>query len=211
MIRASETDDGLARWAEIRRAASPREPAAPPRRVPDRLLLLWDDAACAEAGRSDLVDSVRVSVFVRPEARRQGIGSALWERLLPHARTFAPRDRLFSTVDSLSEDGVAFVTRRGLVEVDREVELRRAIGNERSPEPPPGLEVVSIAERPELLGAAFTAIGAGAYRELPTPAPVTMTLEQWLDEEAKLPAGSFVALADGAVVGYAGLLEHEHG
>jgi GNAT superfamily N-acetyltransferase len=211
MIRIAETDDDLARWAAIRVAASPRERAAPPRRDPDRQQHRWGDDACAEAGRSDLVDSVRVAVFVRPHARRQGIGSTLWERLLAHARTLAPRDRLFATVDELNADGVAFAERRGLVEVDREVEQRRRIGDERAPETPTGLELATIESRPELLAAAFEAVGADAYAELPTVAPVTMTLEQWLREEATLPAGSFVAIAGGAVVGYAGLLEHEPG
>ena len=210
MIRVAETDEELLRFAAIRLAASPRETTSPPRRTPERLLLLWDDAGCGMAAHSDLVDSVTVQVFVRPEAQRQGIGAALAERLLAHARTLG-RDHLFATVDSLAADGVAFAERRGFVEVGREVEARRAIGDEPPPEPLPEIEVVTVAERPELLEAAWHAVGADGYADMPTPAPVAMTLELWLAEEAVVPEGSFVALEDGRVVGYAGMLELEHG
>ncbi|HSP74050.1 MAG TPA: GNAT family N-acetyltransferase, partial [Gaiellaceae bacterium] len=159
MIRVAETDEELARFAAVRLACSPRETAAPPRRDDGKLLLLWDDVACALAARSNLADSVTVQVYVRPEARREGIGAALAERLVAHARTLG-RDHLFATVDSLAADGVAFAGRRGLVEVDREVELRRTVGDEPDAPAPAGIELVSVAERPELLEAAWHAVGA---------------------------------------------------
>jgi GNAT superfamily N-acetyltransferase len=40
--------------------------------------------------------------------------------------------------------------------------------------------------------------------------PVEVSLEDWLRDEATLPAGSFVALADGEIVGYSGLIEHDN-
>ena len=214
MMRVAETDDELALFARIRLAASPRETRQPPRREPDRLLLLWDDVGCGLAARSDLLDSVTVRVFVRPEARGRGIGTALADRLVEHARTFARRDSLFTTVDTLQPRGVAFAERRGLVEVDYEVELRRPLGDlpAHEPGPLPGIEVVSVAERPELLEPAYHCVAVEGYLDLPTPSPVEVTLEQWLDEEATLPEGSFVALDGREVVGYAGLLEGgEHG
>ena len=209
-MRRAESDDDLARFAAIRLAASPREMPGPPRREPDRLMLLWQDVGCGLAARSDLVDSVTVQVFVRHEARRAGIGSALAQELVAHARTFG-RPYLFSTVDSQSVDGVAFAQHRGLVEVGREVEARRGIADEAMPAPLPGIDVVTVAERPELLAAAWHAVGADGYADLPTPSPVAMTLEEWLTEEATVPEGSFVALEHGRVVGYAGMLVHEHG
>jgi GNAT superfamily N-acetyltransferase len=209
-LRVAVTDSDLDLYAAIRLASSPRDWPVPPRREPDRLLLLWDDVGCGLAARSDLVDSVTVQVYVRPDARRAGIGSALTERLLVHARTFG-RPYLFTTVDEQLVDGVAFASHRGLVEVGREVESRRVIGSEAMPEPLPGIEVVTIAERPELLEAAWFAVGEDGYADSPSPSTLGMTLDEWLDEEAAVPAGSFVALEDGAVVGYAGMLEDEHG
>ncbi|HEY6015478.1 MAG TPA: GNAT family N-acetyltransferase, partial [Gaiellaceae bacterium] len=107
MIRVAETDEELLRFAAIRLAASPHETTSPPRRTPERLLLLWDDAGCGIAAHSDLVDSATVQAFVRPEAQRQGIGAALAARLLAHARTLG-RPNVAATVDSLLPDAVAF-------------------------------------------------------------------------------------------------------
>lgn len=209
-MRRAETDEDLALFAAVRLAASPREWAGPPRREPDRLLLLWDDVGCGLAARSDLADSVTVQVYVQPEARHAGIGSALAQRLVDHARTFG-RPSLFSTVDAQATDGVAFAEHRGLVEVGREVEARRVIADERMPAPLRGIQVVTIAERPDLLEAAWHAVGADGYADIPAPSPLSMTLEDWLAEEATVPEGSFVALDDGHVVGYAGMLVDEHG
>src|SRR6185369_1532703 len=39
-----------------------------------------------------------------------------------------------------------------------------------------------------------------------TTGPARIPLEEWLREEASVPGGSMVALADGAIVGYAGLI-----
>ncbi len=44
------------------------------------------------------------------------------------------------------------------------------------------------------------------YADMPLVEPVEVSLEEWLREEATLPEGSFAALAEGELVGYAGLL-----
>ena len=49
------------------------------------------------------------------------------------------------------------------------------------------------------------------YADLPVPGEVTYVLEEWLRDEATRPEGSFAALAGGAPVGYAGLVEHANG
>ena len=169
------------------------------------LLLLADTTACARAGRSDLDGHATVEVFVVPEARRRGLGALLFDRCVEHARALGVAS-LFTTVDELSEPGRAFAAARGFALVDREVEMRRTIRAEAEPEPLPGIEVVSLAERPELLEAAYEAIAVEAYGELPLPGGYALTLEKWLEEEgAGIPEASFVALADGEPVGYAGM------
>lgn len=209
-IREAGSDEDLELFAAIRLAASPRDWPGPPRREPGRLMLLCDDVACALAGRSGLADSVTVQVYVEPASRGAGIGQALWERLVDHARTLG-RPSLFSTVDAESPEGVAFAQHRGLVEVGREVEARRRIGDEPMPAPLPGIDVVTIAERPDLLEAVWLAIGADGYADIPSPSELAMTLQDWLDEEAAVPEGSFVAFEGDRIVGYAGMLEDEHG
>jgi GNAT superfamily N-acetyltransferase len=46
---------------------------------------------------------------------------------------------------------------------------------------------------------------------MPLPGPATFRLDTWLRDEATRPDGSFVALEQGEVVGYAGLMEHANG
>lgn len=209
-LREAVTDDDLDRFARIRLAASPRSTPSPPMREPDRLILLHDDDGCGLAARSSLADSVTVQVYVRPEAQGAGIGTAIAQRLLEHARGMG-RPSLFATVDGAQPYGIAFAQGHGLVEVGREVESRRTIGEEPWPDPLPGIDVVTVAQRPELLEAAWYAVGQDGYEDIPAPSEIAMTLELWLEEEAAVPEGSFVALEDGRVVAYAGMLEEEHG
>jgi mycothiol synthase len=44
-----------------------------------------------------------------------------------------------------------------------------------------------------------------------TDVPVTVSLDEWLREEATAPAGSVVALAGDEIVGYSGLVERPDG
>lgn len=212
MIRVAETDAELDAWARIRTSASPRERLVRPVRSPERLYLLAGESGCARASRSDLEDHASLAVYVLPEARRRGLGGALFDRGSAHARDLGFA-RLFATVDELSEPGVAFAVAHGFIEVQREVELRREIGDEREPEPLPGIVVSSLADRPELLEATYDAVAIEAYADVPLPGSYALTREKWLEEEgAGVPEASFVALADGAVVGYAGMQpDGEHG
>ena len=83
---------------------------------------------------------------------------------------------------------------------------------EQAPTPPAGVELVSLAgRREELLQAAWEAVALEGYEDMPLPGPVTYRLDTWLREEATRPDGSFVAVEDGEIVGYAGLIEHANG
>lgn len=212
MIRVAESDADLDLWARVRTEASPREQLVRPGRSADRVHWLAGEIGCARAMRSDLQGHASVGVFVVPAERGHGLGSALFERCVEHAHTLGAT-RLSATVDELSEAGRAFAAARGFVEVDREHELRRAIGDEPEPEPLPGIAVVSLAERPELLEAAYEAIAVEAYAELPLPGSYVLTLEKWLEEEGSgIPEATFVALDGDELVGWAGMQPHaEHG
>ena len=213
MIRVAESDADFDLWARIRTAASPREELQRPLRSPDRLLLLsHDGAACARASLSDLDDHASIAVYVVPEARGHGLGAALYDRCLAHARELGV-SRLSATVDALCPPGLSFAAARGFEEFDREVELRRPVGDEHEPAPLPGITVVTLAERPELLEAAYEAVAVEAYADLPLPAGYVLTLEKWLEEEgAGVPEATFVALDGEEIVGWAGMQAHaEHG
>ena len=138
------------------------------------------------------------------------MGSALLARLLAHltAEDFASAS---AHVDGADEGSLAFAARHGFEEIDRQVEqvrvLGAACGGEPPAEPPPGVRFVSIAERPELLRAAYELSQEG-YADLATVYDVRVSLEDWLRDEATLPAGSFVALAGDELIGYSGLVRH---
>jgi len=76
---------------------------------------------------------------------------------------------------------------------------------------PEGIEVVTIAERPELLEAAYPLARDEGYPDLALEGSIEIPLEDWLHDEATLPEGSFVALVDGEIVGYSGLMAHDNG
>jgi RimJ/RimL family protein N-acetyltransferase len=104
-------------------------------------------------------------------------------------------------------ESLAFAERFGFREVDRDVEQVRMIGDEPWPEPPPGIEVVSLAERPELFERAYHELALEAFRDFALDRPIEISLEDWRREWQVWPEGSFFALEDGALVGMAGLVQ----
>jgi mycothiol synthase len=70
-------------------------------------------------------------------------------------------------------------------------------------------EARGFAERPDLLRAAYP-LACEGYADFALDGVASISLESWLREEATLPAGSFVALEGGQVVGYSGLLRHDN-
>ena len=103
----------------------------------------------------------------------------------------------------------AFAERFGFREVDRDVEQIRAIGDEPWPGPFSGIEVVSLAERPELFERAYQELALEAFRDFALDRPIEISLEDWNREWQVWPEGSFVALADGELVGLAGLIRDD--
>ena len=70
--------------------------------------------------------------------------------------------------------------------------------------------MVTIADRPELLEAAYPLARDEGYPDLALEGTISIPLDEWLRDEATLPEGSFVALADGEIVGYSGLMAHDN-
>jgi mycothiol synthase len=143
---------------------------------------------------------------VLPEHRRRGVGSTLVRGLQEHCIALGFR-RAGVLVDGADEGSVAFARLFGFEERRRDVEQVRFIGDEEPPPPPPeGVEIMTVAERPELLSQAY-GLATEGYADMAVNEDLDISHEQWLREEATLPEASFVALSDGEIVGYAGLLE----
>jgi mycothiol synthase len=177
------------------------------RRDPRRLHLLAAEGgrpvACGFAGPSDAAERGFLAPRVLPSARRRGIGTALIVELAAHLERLG-FENAGAHVDGNDEGSLAFGRRFGFEEADRQVEQVRTIGAEPAAEPPPGVTFVTIAERPDLLRAAYP-LGVQGWADMATSEPVTISLEDWLADEATYPEGSFVALAGDEIVGYSGL------
>ena len=216
MIRVATTDADLEVWAAIKNAVMPNEPLSVAElRVyekPDRLLLLAEldgaPAGCAIAAPSSFAGCCFFGPRVLPALRRRGVGTALLRAASAHARELG-RGELSANAEVGDEAALAFAARYGFVEIDRQVELVRALGEEAAPHVPEGVELVSVAARPELLERAYE-VAVATYRDFALPEPVAPEpFEQWAAEEGRLPEGSFVALVDGEVVGYSGLVPRD--
>ena len=211
-IRSAETDADLVAWIRVRRIVVPDEPALTVERLRaeasiDRSLLLaevhGEPAGHGFAGKSSRADGY-VAPRVLPEHRRRGIGSTILSALLDHHAALGRR----SVATSVEDDGsMAFATLNGFVEVDREIEQVRTVASDE-PLPPafPGVEFTTVADDPDLLRRAYPLAEQG-YADLALAiGTANVPLDEWLRDEATLPGGSIVALVDGEIVGYAGLL-----
>jgi mycothiol synthase len=214
-IRAAETDADLEVWRTIRLRVRPDERAMTVEQMratatPERLVVLAElDGRVAGSGiadRSSLGNRAFVMPRVLPETRRRGVGTALVRALEAHAADLGA-EAAVTFVNGLDEGALAFAPRFGFEEVDRQVEQVKELGSEPEPTPefPAGVEIVTIADRPELLREAYD-LGVQGYADMATRWPATITLDVWMREEATSPEGSFVALADGEIVGYSGLM-----
>jgi GNAT superfamily N-acetyltransferase len=209
-IRVAERDDDLEAWRRVRMAVLPNERCMSAAEMRDQadaetLYLVAEHdgelAGSGFAGRSSFDHAVLHSRVI-PAMRRRGVGTAILRRLEGHAVA-----RGYTETGSIVEDAgsLTFAQRHGLHEVDRQVELIRAIGHEPRPVLPEGIEVVTVAQRPELWKAAYEPFGLEALADMATDRPVSVTREQWEREWLSWPEAMFLALADGRVVACAGL------
>ncbi len=209
-IRVAESDAELEAWRRVRMAVLPNERCATvdwmrASLTPERVYLLAEAdgevAGSGLAGRSDL-GCAGLHPRVLPRFRRRGIGTALLRALAAHAERHG-----FEEAGTAVDDpgSLAFAQTFGYVEVDRQVEQVRPIGSEVPPAVPAWLEIVSVADRPELWSAAYEPLALEAFADMATDRPVTVTREQWERDWLASPEAMFLALADGVIVGCAGL------
>jgi GNAT superfamily N-acetyltransferase len=214
-VRPAESDADLEAWRRVRIAVVPNERAQTVDEMrealtPAQLYLLAEldgrVAGSGVAGRSDLAGQGFVSARVLPEARRRGVGTALLRKLADHVERLG-FDRAGAMLDDT--ESLSFAERFGFSEVDRDVEQVRSIGHEPWPEPPPGIEVVPLAERLELFERAYGELALAAFEDFALDRPIEISLADWKREWQVWPEGSFFALADGALVGMAGLVRDD--
>jgi GNAT superfamily N-acetyltransferase len=145
---------------------------------------------------------------VLEDGRRRGAGSALYAVVSDwlHERGL---DVVHASVSEADDESLAFARRRGFREIERYPRLLLDVAAIEEPavEAPPGIEIVTWAERPEVARGMY-AVAVEAYADVPGGDAEEMeAFEDWLAHDMQgsgdKPESTFVALAGGEVVGYA--------
>ncbi len=152
-----------------------------------------------------------IGLWVLGEARRRGIGTALYDAASAIARA-AGKTGFQTEVIELQADGLAFLVHRGFVVTDRSKAVSLALRGLPPPtiEAPTGIQITTLADRPDLSHGVH-AVAVEALADIPTSGPPIEagSYEAWLArdvEQPGIPADAFaIALdrASGEVVGYA--------
>jgi len=214
-VRPAKTDAELEAWRQVRIAVLPNErcPSVEEMRRATtleslRLLAMLDGelAGSGFADRSDFSGQGALAARVVPQFRRRGVGTALLRELAAHLERLG-FDEVGSGVDDAGS--LAFAERFGFREVDREVEQVKTVRDEQWPDVPDGVEIVSVAERPELFERVYHELAREAFADFALDRALEISLDDWKREWITWPEGSFVALGGGEIVGVAGLLHDD--
>jgi GNAT superfamily N-acetyltransferase len=140
----------------------------------------------------------RIWIGVRPERRRRGIGTALYEQAEAHVRAHGAW-RVRTSVDA-DPDGERFVRKRGFRQGKVDVVSQLATADARLPETavPEGVRVVPLRDARDRERDLFEICAAGEI-DMPGEEPETEFFsDDWLQDDYGSPAlsdeGSFVAL-----------------
>ena len=155
-----------------------------------------------------LPNLVAVLVTVLPEHRRRGVGTALYEAISAWAGQHG-LDTIEAVVADNDAESLGFAERRGFTENRREpgvaLDLTRIAPPQ--PQPPPGVEIVTWAERPELAPGIYE-VAVEASRDIPgSEDEEAEPFDEWLAHDMQgsgdKPEATFVAIAGDEVIGYA--------
>ena len=171
----------------------------------DRLLLLAVEngvvVGSGIADRSDTAGAGFVAPRVLPGHRRNGVGSAILGALAEHCSSLGV-PAIHASVDD--EGSLAFADHFGFVEIDREIEQVRAVGDEPAPAGlPAGVEVVEAGQHPDLWPACYETFGKEVLADFALHTPLEISAEQW--NTTWYGEVMFLALHDDEVIGCAGL------
>jgi GNAT superfamily N-acetyltransferase len=217
--------DELELWVELRNAIDPQLPAEVEgiRRQREREptaehVLVRLDGEPVGAGfayeQGDLRGTdVAVSFFgVVAGHRDRGAGTALYRAVSDHARAIG-KARLQVDLWEDEHDGLRFLEPRGFEEVERFARMRLDLATAAVPDGavPTGVELVTLAGHTELARSMY-ATAREAYADMPSTDPIDVSFEDFHGWEVERPSLrgdlSFLALADGEVVGFGTIDTH---
>jgi mycothiol synthase len=151
-------------------------------------------------------------ICVLPEARRRGVGTALFVEITAHARSLGKTDLEVGAFED-DPDGVAWAERRDFTCVSRIRGLRLPLAGIAPPAvvAPDGITITTLADRPDLAHGVWE-VAAEAMPDIPIDSDVPMHPGPFEDYQALtltgaryMPEATFVALHDGEAVGFAQL------
>jgi GNAT superfamily N-acetyltransferase len=153
-------------------------------------------------------DRVHVLLTVPPSHRGRGAGTALYSAISDWARE-RELETLIAVVADNDPESLAFAEQRGFVEERREKGVALDLTAIEPPlvQPPPGVEIVTWASRPELARGMFE-VSVEASPDVPgyedeEHEPFEAWLEHDMQGPGDRPGATFVAVAGDEVVGYA--------
>jgi GNAT superfamily N-acetyltransferase len=221
-VRRCTTDDELARSLEIyntvwpHRAVTADDVAAWKRAALATVEFIatvdGEGAGSAAASRQrERPEACFALVTVLAENRRRGLGSLLYAAVSGWARERGLGE-LETFVDAEDEASLAFAARRGFKEHAREVGLALDVAHaaRRRLEPPHGIRIVTLLERPDLAAGTYD-VQLEASPDVPgyedwKPPPRKLWVDTHLFRPSAPPDAVVLALAeDDEVVGYAKL------
>jgi mycothiol synthase len=184
-----------------------------------RFLAEVEDVAvgCASTGRIWMherdFERYWLGIWVLPEARRRGIGSALFAAASDAARA-GGKTGFQTELSEAYPDGHRFLANRGFVETDRNKMVRLDLAGLAPPDvqAPAGVRIVTLGERPDLVSGVH-AVALDAFPDIPSEdEPIAVgSLEAFVARDVDrpgIPAGAFFIAVDelsGDVAGYASL------
>jgi GNAT superfamily N-acetyltransferase len=229
-VRISEVGPAdLPRWIELHRAIlpqppSPIEPRADAEAIaeymlanPRQLRLLAEvDGRPAGLGRTSSSPNARARggvyafVAVAEEHRGRGVGTRLYRAVSEWAERAGASALVLQLFES-EEAGLSWAARRGFTEIAHELRLALDLESAAVPtaEPPPGVELTTLAERPELLRGVYD-LALETEPDVPGAEAIELPpFEEWRRSEfgwaLRHPEAVFVATTPEEVVGSATL------
>jgi GNAT superfamily N-acetyltransferase len=212
-------EDELGTLVEVALAANPREDATVEGYVDwkrQAASMAWflagdgEGAALALTGWHTPPGEAIGVALVRPEHRGRGLGGALLATIESWAREQG-QTHLEGWVSEADEASIAWAQRRGYEETGRNSRMVLDLTSIEPPDttPPPGIEIVTWAERPELSRGLWE-VAREAAPDIPGEEDTdTGPFEEWLSRDMQgsgdRPEAVFVALEGDEVLGYAKL------
>jgi mycothiol synthase len=155
-----------------------------------------------------------LGVWVLPWARRRGVGSALLAAAGASARA-AGKTGFQTELSEAQTEGHAWLARRSFRITDRAKSVRLVLADLAAPDPapPPGIALVALADRPDLLPGVYR-VAQETFPDIPSgDEPVSVgTIEEFAARDvdrAAIPKDAFLVALDattGEAVGFASLI-----